>query len=239
MMRLLYQWLLWLHPPRFRREFAGEMLWIFESSADSEGTARLLSDAVASLARQWFLRSGSWKIGVALAGAALQVGLGSVGMLFATRPGGDSTLAATFKGTWSGRVESKAGVMPVELVFGRERGAWLGVFSAADRTSSIRDFQALREAVAFRVPAEEGDLVFRGHLASGKLRGTVERSGAGIGIWEVTRPTTSAAAGVLDTKRLVGLAAVTAAGICVAVVLLTLWARRFMSGRMGSLRVKK
>ncbi len=85
MTRALYQGLLWLHPPRFRREFSGEMLWIFESSVGEEGPAGLLSDAVISLARQWLLRSGAWKIGVALAGALLQVGVGSIGMLLFTR----------------------------------------------------------------------------------------------------------------------------------------------------------
>jgi hypothetical protein len=78
MTRLLYQWLLWLHPPRFRREFSGEMLWIFDNSAASEGPVRLLFDAVVSLGRQWLLRSGCWKIAAALAGGLMQVALGGL-----------------------------------------------------------------------------------------------------------------------------------------------------------------
>ncbi len=78
MTRLLYQWLLWLHPPRFRREFAGEMLWIFDNSVASEGSAHLLFDALVSLGRQWLLRSGCWKIAAALGGGLLQVALGGL-----------------------------------------------------------------------------------------------------------------------------------------------------------------
>jgi len=80
MTRALYQLLLWLHPASFRREFAGEMLWIFESSVDSEGASALLVDALSSLARQWFLRSGFWRIAAALTGAVLQFAVGWVGV---------------------------------------------------------------------------------------------------------------------------------------------------------------
>ena len=51
MTRALYRWLLWLHPPAFRREFAGEMLWIFEE-ASAEGVAPLFADGLLSLLRQ-------------------------------------------------------------------------------------------------------------------------------------------------------------------------------------------
>jgi hypothetical protein len=76
MTRILYRWLLWLHPPIFRREFAGEMLWIFDEAAAAEGVATLFGDACVSLARQWLLRSGAWKVAVALAGALFQVTMG-------------------------------------------------------------------------------------------------------------------------------------------------------------------
>lgn len=78
MTRLLYQVLLWLHPPCFRREFAAEMLWIFDDSVESEGSPRLLFDALVSLGRQWLLRSGAWRIAAALAGGLLQVALGGL-----------------------------------------------------------------------------------------------------------------------------------------------------------------
>jgi hypothetical protein len=81
MTRLLYRALLWLHPPAFRRQFAEEMLWIFDQAAAAEGARTLFADALISLARQWLLRSGSWKLAAALAGALLQITLVSFGML--------------------------------------------------------------------------------------------------------------------------------------------------------------
>jgi hypothetical protein len=81
MIRTFYRGLLWLHPPLFRRQFAGEMLWIFDQAADSQGAFSLFFDGLVSLARQWLLRSGSWKVAAALALALLQVTLGGFGML--------------------------------------------------------------------------------------------------------------------------------------------------------------
>ena len=81
MMRLIYRSILCLHPPAFRRRFGGEMLWIFDQALASEGVPALLWDGVVSLARQWLLRSGSWIIGAAMAGAVIQVILVGVGML--------------------------------------------------------------------------------------------------------------------------------------------------------------
>ncbi len=80
MSRTLYRWLLWLHPPAFRREFAGEMLWIFEE-ASAEGVVPLFTDGVISLLRQWLLRMGPWKIAVALIGAFVEVFAGGLGGL--------------------------------------------------------------------------------------------------------------------------------------------------------------
>lgn len=60
MMRRMYRCLLWLHPAAFRRQFAEEMLWIFDEAADASGAASLFSDASVSLVRQWLLRSGLW-----------------------------------------------------------------------------------------------------------------------------------------------------------------------------------
>ena len=70
MIRNLYRFLLFLHPEEFRREFAGEMLWIFEQTATKIGTLPLFGDVAASLARQWLVRSGAWPyaVGVMLNG---------------------------------------------------------------------------------------------------------------------------------------------------------------------------
>jgi hypothetical protein len=86
MIRTCYRCLLWLHPPVFRREFAGEMLWIFDQAAESQGALALFSDGLGSLARQWLLRTGWWKIALALSLAMLEVTLGGFGtMLFGRR----------------------------------------------------------------------------------------------------------------------------------------------------------
>src|SRR5439155_4442623 len=81
MSRTLYGWLLRMHPPEFRLQFGDEMLWIFDEAREAEGAGGLLADATASVARPWLLRSGSWKILVALAGALLQVTAGGLGHL--------------------------------------------------------------------------------------------------------------------------------------------------------------
>ena len=81
MTRVVYRWLLWLHPPAFRREFASEMLLIFEEGAEAEGAATLLADGLVSLMRQWLLGSGSWKVAAAIVGGLLEVAAGGFGML--------------------------------------------------------------------------------------------------------------------------------------------------------------
>jgi len=73
MTRSLYRSLLWLHPPAFRREFAGEMLWIFDEAATTEGSGRLLADGLVSLLRQWIVGCGVWKVLAAMCGAIIQI----------------------------------------------------------------------------------------------------------------------------------------------------------------------
>ena len=80
-MRTCYRCLLWLHPPVFRREYAGEMLWIFDQSSQSQGTLGLFFDGLGSLARQWLLRSAWWRVVLTLALATLQIVFGGFAML--------------------------------------------------------------------------------------------------------------------------------------------------------------
>jgi len=75
MTRTVYRCVLLLHPQSFRRQFAGEMLWIFEQAAATEGAGLLLLDALVSLARQWLLRYGTWKIAASAIGALLYLTL--------------------------------------------------------------------------------------------------------------------------------------------------------------------
>ncbi len=66
----LYGFLVRLHPRSFRERFGPEMLCDFEE-VGSPGRPALIADCTVSLARQWLLRSGYWKIAAA--------GLGAVG----------------------------------------------------------------------------------------------------------------------------------------------------------------
>ncbi len=78
MTRALYSALVWLHPPAFREQFGSEMLWIFDSSAadDSPFTRpRMFADASLSLARQWVIGQGTWKIAAGFLGGVLHLWL--------------------------------------------------------------------------------------------------------------------------------------------------------------------
>jgi hypothetical protein len=86
MTRALYRCLVWLHPPIFRREFAGEMLWIYDEASQSTGAAPLLLDGIVSLARQWILRSAWWKPILTLAGALFQVSICGALMMRLAKP---------------------------------------------------------------------------------------------------------------------------------------------------------
>jgi hypothetical protein len=55
-MRILYAFLLRLHPRRFRERFTEEMLDVFEEARGTLGAGRLMADAIVSLIRQWVSR---------------------------------------------------------------------------------------------------------------------------------------------------------------------------------------
>jgi hypothetical protein len=71
-MRSLYLSFLWLHPRSFRERFAEEMLWIFDETQTTDGKAFLLCDGLNSMARQWVVRSGMWKVALAVLLALIQ-----------------------------------------------------------------------------------------------------------------------------------------------------------------------
>src|SRR5436190_17563718 len=56
MMRAIYQWMLRLHPERFRRRFEDEMMLIYDETPSARGVLWLMLDAVRSVFRQWILR---------------------------------------------------------------------------------------------------------------------------------------------------------------------------------------
>ncbi len=73
MTRRFYRFLLWMHPPAFRCRFGDEMLSIFDEEGSPRGCFALLLDGLRSFARQWLLRTDSWKILIAIGGAFIQV----------------------------------------------------------------------------------------------------------------------------------------------------------------------
>ena len=75
MTRVLYRCLVRLHPSTFRQEFAGEMLWIFDEASAAHGVTHLFADGFVSLARQWLIRQGVWKVLLAAAGGLLYISL--------------------------------------------------------------------------------------------------------------------------------------------------------------------
>ena len=71
-MRSIYLSILWLHPRSFRERFAEEMLWIFDETQTDGGKIFLLGDGFKSVARQWVVRSGMWKVALAFLLALIQ-----------------------------------------------------------------------------------------------------------------------------------------------------------------------
>jgi hypothetical protein len=61
MLRFLYCAVLSAHPPYFRQRFSDEMQAIFDQADGEPARARLLADAVLSLARQWIFRPQFWE----------------------------------------------------------------------------------------------------------------------------------------------------------------------------------
>jgi hypothetical protein len=93
MIRSLYRFLLWLHPLDFREEFGGEMLWIYDEAVAIAGSLPLLTDGVASLARQWFVRSDAWKFGIGILVDAMLLAI----LLLGPQPAGGPRPAYTWE----------------------------------------------------------------------------------------------------------------------------------------------
>ena len=62
LLRFLYRCVVRLHPSSFQRQFADEMLWIFDEVAARQSTLPLFGDALVSLARQWAIRGALQKV---------------------------------------------------------------------------------------------------------------------------------------------------------------------------------
>jgi len=72
MSRFLYRCLIRLHPRAFRERFGDEMLCIFDEGLPL-GCGLFIADGFASLARQWLLHSGLWRLAVGAGLTALLI----------------------------------------------------------------------------------------------------------------------------------------------------------------------
>ena len=73
MRRATYRALLALHPSAFRRQFADELLWVFDQAEQDQETSGFCLDMAWSLARHWFRQRLVWTVGGALAGGLLLI----------------------------------------------------------------------------------------------------------------------------------------------------------------------
>ncbi|MBV8842271.1 MAG: hypothetical protein JO307_05610 [Bryobacterales bacterium] len=71
MTRTLYRALLLLHPPTFRRRFAGEMLCVFDDACAQSAAAGFCMSIALSLFRRWFRHPVLWRTTGAIAGGVV------------------------------------------------------------------------------------------------------------------------------------------------------------------------
>jgi hypothetical protein len=186
MIREAYRALLRLHPAPFRREFAGEMLWIFDEASASEGVCTLFLDGLISLTRQWVVRSGSWKIGAAILGAMLQVSLGGLGWLAVQHPRiAAATAREQFKGEWIGEVKTAQGSRRLELQLVPAGTAWVGRAVLNRDERGVRDVRVSAGAIRFGLNVDGSTLWFEGRRAS--LGGQVSGVVRGVGTFHLVR----------------------------------------------------
>ncbi len=189
MTRLLYRCLLRLHPAAFRDQFAGEMLWIFDEAAAGAGKFCFFADGCASLARQWLLRTGAWKAAVGGCGAFILIG----GMLsMAALPLGrvygppmvepelpaaaSSSLPARFKGRWVGYFQFPGPTGQMEFSMDESDGIWTGTLrvrgpDGVTHQGVPEDIRAAGDSLSFRFKTTHGEMVYRGRMIQGQLRG--------------------------------------------------------------------
>ena len=194
MIRLLYRWLVALHPLEFRQRYAGEMLWIFDESAASGGSAGLFADAAASLARQWLLRTeGPWTMATGCAVASLLFGGVLATASLPTRhlvapPDADDDFPAAaapslppaeFSGHWAGYFHWPGPAGQMEVTLTDLGDSWSGEFLVRGPDGVLHrgvaeNIQFAGDSVFFRVQTAYGPMKFHGRLKQGRLSGALK-----------------------------------------------------------------
>lgn len=177
MTRWFYQVLLRLHPAAFRQEFAGEMQWIFDEASAAEGVWLLFLDGFVSLARQWVVRSGTWKVPVAILGGLLQVTLGGLGWLAMEHPQiAARTARDQFQGAWVGEVKAPEGSRKMKLQLVSQSGDWGGTVFLDGRELTVRDVRVEVGSLHFSLQVGDSTLWFQGRRAvrGGQVSGVVQ-----------------------------------------------------------------
>lgn len=195
MTRSLYRSLLRLHPPAFRRQFAEEMLWIFDETG---GAVSLVADGFTSLVRQWLTRPGTVTLAAAGLGGALHMALFLVmtlpmmsrtpSVMYVRRAiaaNGMPDMAATqFSGNWVGTLHSTGPSGPLELMLTKTGPQWVGELylqgpDGAMHSGPLEDIKVEGISLCFRVQAGDADMIFSGQLRHDKLAGTLEATANG------------------------------------------------------------
>jgi len=190
-MRFLYRGLLRLHPSSFRDQFADEMLWIFDQAAVGGGAGAVFADGLVSLVRQWVLRAGAWKIAASgLSSFLLICAMMSMAAFparhFPTADFADAEFpvnsargaSTQFAGHWAGNILFPGPAGQIEFTLAQNEGVWSGELQVRGLDGKVHpglpeDIQVGANSLSFRFRTNRGDMIYRGRMFQGKLRGYV------------------------------------------------------------------
>jgi hypothetical protein len=197
MIRSVYRWMLRLHPPGFRRQYAEEMLWIYDETAGT-GTISLLTDGFVSLVRQWMTCPATLTLAAAGFGGAMQMALflmmmipvvnQSPGVIYVRRPlfanGMPDVSTVRLSGNWVGTLRSTGPSGPIQLMLLNNGAAWTGRLYLQGQDGvmhggPLEEIHVEGDALRFRVEAGDADMTFSGQLRQGKLTGILEATANG------------------------------------------------------------
>jgi len=190
-MRFLYRCLLQLHPASFRDRFAAEMLWIFDQTSSCGFACALFVDGFISLARQWILRAGAWKVAAGgLSSFVMIIGMMSMAAFparhFPPPDFSDAEFPVTassgpsiqFAGHWAGNILFPGPAGQIEFTLAENGGVWSGELQVRGPDGAVHpglpeDIEVRANSLSFRFKTNRGEMIYRGRMFRGKLRGYV------------------------------------------------------------------